>query len=83
MFTMKCELYFNSNTFIIVLFVVSVTILAFILRVFELPFEQSVHQKSLQGYKIDITDFGSAIWLTVITITTVGYGDIWPHTAGG
>ena len=43
MFTMKCELYFNSNSFIIVLFVISVTILAFILRVFELPFEQSVH----------------------------------------
>lgn len=30
-----------------------------------------------------MTDFGSAIWLTVITITTVGYGDIWPHTVGG
>ena len=43
MFTMKCELYFNSNLFIAVLFLVSVTILAFILRVFELPFEQSVH----------------------------------------
>lgn len=47
MFTMKCELYFNPNNFLIILFVISIIILAFILRVFELPFEQSVHNKDL------------------------------------
>lgn len=39
MFTVKCELYYHQATFIIVLFFTSVIILAFILRVFELPYE--------------------------------------------
>jgi hypothetical protein len=30
-----------------------------------------------------MTDYPSAIWLTVITLSTVGYGDICPQTIGG
>ena len=39
MFTMKCELYYHQARTIMFLFISSVIILAFILRVFELPYE--------------------------------------------
>ena len=39
MFTMKCELFYHQATFISILFLSSVIILSYILRVFELPYE--------------------------------------------
>jgi voltage-gated potassium channel len=32
------------------------------------------------GFSPKITDFGSAFYFTVVTMSTVGYGDITPHT---
>lgn len=60
------------------MWIVSTLVLAFILRVFELPYEQNAEVSSVL-----LRDFGSAIWLSVITMTTVGYGDICPKTTGG
>lgn len=60
------------------MFLSSTLILAEILRIFELPWEMNDQIKS-----VDLKDYGSAIWLIVITSTTVGYGDIYPHTVGG
>ena len=79
LFTFKCEINHDRKALMItLLFVVSISFLAFILRVFELPYEQNAKIDNLQ-----LRDFGSAIWLSCITMTTVGYGDIYPHTVGG
>lgn len=61
-----------------ILFFSSTLILAQILRIFELPWEINSAINS-----VDLKDYGSAIWLIIITSTTVGYGDIYPHTIGG
>lgn len=78
MFTIKCELYYRQASTIIKLFVFSVAILAFILRVFEIPYDIKSDVQS-----VTMSDYGTAIWLTVITFTTVGYGDFYPHTLFG
>ena len=60
------------------LFFISILILAEIVRIFEIPYEMNNDVNS-----VDLKDYGSAIWLIIITSTTVGYGDIYPHTIGG
>ena len=78
MFTIKCELYYHQAASIGYLFVFSVLILAFVLRAFEIPFDIKGDVKNVQ-----MIDYGTAIWLTIITFTTVGYGDFYAHTLLG
>lgn len=78
LFSIKIEMINNPSRVAAILFLSSILILAEILRIFELPWEINNAINS-----VDLKDYGSAIWLTIITSTTVGYGDIYPHTVGG
>jgi len=54
------------------LFWVAVFVLAYMFVIFERP-DHDGH----------LRHFGNAVWLTLITMTTVGYGDIYPETTYG
>jgi hypothetical protein len=55
----------------------TVTILAYLLRIFEYPYFVITDEPS------NIRSMLTSYWLIIITLTTVGYGDITPTTFFG
>jgi len=55
------------------LFLSSTLVLAYVLRIFEMPYYAEIRDREFQGYF-------SSIWCIVISITTIGYGDTVPYT---
>ena len=57
-------------------------VMAFALTsVFLGAFAEYIVESSIQGTKINT--FGDALWWSIVTVTTVGYGDIYPVTTAG
>jgi hypothetical protein len=75
-FTLRCHMHESPSMTIGLVFLSSTCILAYILRIFEGPCSFALGTQDFETYF-------SAIWCIVISITTVGYGDIFPSTNMG
>lgn len=54
-------------------------LLAYLTRIVELPYFREINDPTIGS----LDNMFNAIWLTIVTITSVGYGDIFPHTNAG
>ena len=76
-FTLKCHFAVNPEKTMLILFTSSILVFGYLLRIFELPY----HRLSPTDSTFD--SLFNAFWLVIITMTTVGYGDLAPHTVPG
>lgn len=79
-FSYKCQLENHPGSFVMVLFTSTVLILAYVMRIFEIPYYRT-NKDTVETSLFD--DYFNSVWLLVMTITTVGYGDLTPNTAMG
>jgi hypothetical protein len=76
-FTLKCHIKTNPGYTIMILFGFTIIFLAYLLRIFEMPYWR------LYGEWPLMDQYFYAFWVTTISITTTGYGDFCPSTIIG
>ena len=72
-FTVKALLQMRPERTCIFLFVFTSCVFAYWIRIFEIPFQREVGSPNFNSYH-------KALWFTVVTVFTIGYGDYYPNT---
>ncbi|CAI2360498.1 unnamed protein product [Moneuplotes crassus] len=76
-FSLKAELKYNPITVVIICGITTVFYFSFAFRNLEIGFIPD------DGRTFELNYIANALWLTIVTMTTVGYGDIYPQTHMG
>jgi hypothetical protein len=72
-FTFKCMIIKAPGLTVVCTLTASTMILGYILRIFEIEYYRSLKH-------VDFDSYFSAIWVIVVTMTTVGFGDLVPYS---
>lgn len=80
-FALKSQLLNYPVKTISTLFVMFVLFYSYLIRIFESPYYRSLPSDDPNYQKFD--SLGSSLWLCIITLTTVGYGDVYAVTPEG
>ena len=77
LFSLKCHLKINPVKSIVIVAVLTCTIPAYVVRIFEIPY----FRENGNGSTFD--SYFNSLYFTIITLPTVGYGDVVPGTIPG